>query len=122
MNLHCQTRSLGSDAVSKLAPVADQGQARRIAWWPYTGVDLAGQASVGRKGVNFYYSHHFALAPHSLSPMPEQIRALCRRSIVVAPLCLLTAVVFPPLNSLCQQLHHLHLYLLEPLIPHVVPW
>ena len=122
MNLHYQSCSSGSDAVSTPVLVADRGQARHAVWQPYTSTGPTSQASMGRKGVCLCYSPHFALAPRSLSPMPEQSRAPRRRAIAVAPPCSLAAVAAPLLDSLFQQLQHLYLYLSEPLLPHVTPW
>ena len=60
-------------------------------------------------------SRHALVWPHFASPPPRHY------AIAIAPPCPLTAVAAPPLDSSRQQLHHLHLYLPEPLLPHVAP-
>ena len=120
--MRCQSLIAGLMAVDTAPSVADWGQAKRAMWWPYTGASLASQANVGRKGMRLYCSPHFALAPHSLSPTPEQSGAPRRHTIAVAPPCPLATIIAPLLNFSHQQLRHLYLYLPESLLPHDVPW
>ena len=86
MNLLSQSCSSGPDAVSTPVSVADWGQARHTAWWPYADDGQSGQGSTGSKGMCLYCSPYFALAPHSLS-RPRQSKTEHRAAMPSPSLC-----------------------------------